>query len=239
MKPGFPTPPPELPAERSDKKSLRAFSSLKNRNYRLLWIGGVLSHTGDDMQLVAVSWLVMLLTNSPFLMESPTFFKAYPASFLDHWRCPRRPQESAQTSLDLSDHRDVFRLPLLHPGLHRQDPVLARPCPAAHFRFPEVCLFRSAGRLSVRPRGKRRPDECFGPAFDGHEPRQDHRASIAGIIIGIWGVGWCLLLNGLSFIAILISFLMMKPPPASERKSLVPNIFQSLGETYIYLKHTE
>jgi predicted MFS family arabinose efflux permease len=61
--------------------------------------------------------------------------------------------------------------------------------------------------------------------------------SIGGIIIGIWGVGWCLLLNGLSFIAILVCFLMMKPPPASERKSLVPNIFQSLGETFTYLKH--
>jgi nitrate reductase gamma subunit len=81
MQTGFPPPPPEIPAESLGNKFLKAFSSLKNRNYRLLWIGGVLFHTGDDMQLVAVSWVVLLLTNSPFLMGVANVFQGLPRLF--------------------------------------------------------------------------------------------------------------------------------------------------------------
>ena len=58
----------KLLKRKKEKQFVKTFSSLRNRNYRLLWIGGVLSHIGDDMQLVAVSWLVLILTNSAFLL---------------------------------------------------------------------------------------------------------------------------------------------------------------------------
>jgi len=60
--------------------------------------------------------------------------------------------------------------------------------------------------------------------------------SIAGILIGIWGVGWCLFINGVSFIAILISLFMMHPPASLKREHHSPNLFRDLGETFGYLK---
>ncbi|MEC4679908.1 MAG: MFS transporter, partial [Nitrospirota bacterium] len=43
-------------------------SSLRYRNFRLLWIGTALSHTGDFMQVMAQGWLVWQLTDSALLL---------------------------------------------------------------------------------------------------------------------------------------------------------------------------
>src|SRR5258707_8244085 len=44
------------------------FRSLRIRNYRLYWVGQVISLTGTWMQTTAQAWLVLQLTNSPFAL---------------------------------------------------------------------------------------------------------------------------------------------------------------------------
>lgn len=46
----------------------RTFSSLKLRNYRLLWLGSASEHTGEWMERIAIGWLVLQLTDSPFML---------------------------------------------------------------------------------------------------------------------------------------------------------------------------
>lgn len=41
------------------------FAALKNREYRLLWIGQAISFVGDQFHLVALPWLVLRLTHDP------------------------------------------------------------------------------------------------------------------------------------------------------------------------------
>src|ERR1051325_9713284 len=41
-----------------------AFSSLRHRDFRLLWMGQIVSVTGSQMQLAAINWHVYLLTHS-------------------------------------------------------------------------------------------------------------------------------------------------------------------------------
>ncbi len=41
-------------------------STLKTRDYRLLWIGQGISHLGDQFHLIALPWLVLTLTHDPF-----------------------------------------------------------------------------------------------------------------------------------------------------------------------------
>src|SRR5205807_9052435 len=41
-----------------------AFSSLRHRDFRLLWIGQTVSVTGSQMQLAAINWHIYLLTHS-------------------------------------------------------------------------------------------------------------------------------------------------------------------------------
>src|SRR6266478_9241336 len=45
-----------------------AFSSLHHRDFRLLWIGQIVSITGSQMQLAAINWHIYLLTRSPLAL---------------------------------------------------------------------------------------------------------------------------------------------------------------------------
>ena len=50
--------------DRVKKKSIETFSSLSIRNYRLYYIGQIISTSGTFMQTIAQGWLVLKLTNS-------------------------------------------------------------------------------------------------------------------------------------------------------------------------------
>ena len=65
------------------------FAALRHRNYRLFWFGSLVSLTGTWMQNIARGWLVLELTNSPFLvgLESavawlPAWIVSLPAGVL-------------------------------------------------------------------------------------------------------------------------------------------------------------
>ncbi len=48
--------------DRTDRRS--AFASLRHRDFRLLWMGQIVSVTGSQMQLAAINWHIYLLTRS-------------------------------------------------------------------------------------------------------------------------------------------------------------------------------
>jgi len=47
---------------------MSSFNALRHRDFRLLWIGQLISITGSQMQLVAINWHVYLLTESPLAL---------------------------------------------------------------------------------------------------------------------------------------------------------------------------
>jgi MFS family permease len=68
--------------ERGSMHLARTLSSLKHRNYRLLFFGTSLSHVGDFIQAMAQSWLVWTMTGSPFLLGLVGFCQAVPRLLL-------------------------------------------------------------------------------------------------------------------------------------------------------------
>src|SRR6266581_6089012 len=55
-----------------------AFSSLRHRDFRLLWLGQIISVTGSQMQSVAINWHVYLLTKSAFALGLVGLFRGAP-----------------------------------------------------------------------------------------------------------------------------------------------------------------
>jgi MFS family permease len=55
-----------------------AFAALRHRDYRLLWLGQIVSVTGSQMQFVAINWHVYLLTKSPFALGLVGLFRGVP-----------------------------------------------------------------------------------------------------------------------------------------------------------------
>lgn len=46
----------------------RRFAALHSRNFRILWFGLIFSNVGGQMQMIAESWLILQLTNSPLAL---------------------------------------------------------------------------------------------------------------------------------------------------------------------------
>jgi MFS family permease len=55
---------PESSSENLSRRSRSSFSALRHRDFRLLWVGQLVSGTGSQMQSVAINWHVYLLTRS-------------------------------------------------------------------------------------------------------------------------------------------------------------------------------
>ncbi len=56
--------PAILPPQQPGKGLLRAFTSLRQRNFRLFWFGQMISLMGTSMQIIGQAWLVLELTHS-------------------------------------------------------------------------------------------------------------------------------------------------------------------------------
>lgn len=59
----------------------RTFAALRHRNYRLYFAAQAFSLTGGWMQVVAAGWLVLRITNSPFLLGVITAVETLPSLF--------------------------------------------------------------------------------------------------------------------------------------------------------------
>jgi MFS family permease len=55
-----------------------AFAALRHRDFRLLWLGQIVSVTGSQMQFVAVNWHVYVLTKSAFALGLVGLFRGVP-----------------------------------------------------------------------------------------------------------------------------------------------------------------
>ena len=201
--------PQPAPTERNRKSSM--FSSLRVRNYRLFFLGQVVSNTGTWMQRIAQDWLVLTLTGSSAAVGITTalqflpmlLFGLYGGVLVDRLR--KRPTllvtqtAMALTSLALAALTLTGQVQVWHIyvaafalGLATVVDNPARQSFVTELVGPgqlqNAVSLNSANFQSAR---------LVGPA-------------VAGLLITGVGTGWAFLLNGLSFIAPLTGLLLMR-----------------------------
>lgn len=71
-------PDPDLAQASQRPERTTAFSSLHHRDFRLLWIGQIISVMGSQMQSAAINWHIYLLTNSALALGMLGAFRAVP-----------------------------------------------------------------------------------------------------------------------------------------------------------------
>lgn len=205
-----PTAHDSQPAPDTPRKS-SMFSSLKVRNYRLFFMGQVVSNTGTWMQRIAQDWLVLSLTGSSAAVGITTalqflpmlLFGLYGGVLVD--RLPKRPallvtQSSMAltglvlAALTLTGHVQVWHVYLVAfaVGLATVVDNPARQSFVSEMVGPEqlqnAVSLNSANFQSAR---------LIGPA-------------VAGLMITGVGTGWAFLANGLSFVAPITGLLLMR-----------------------------
>ncbi|CAL9527176.1 MFS transporter [Streptomyces sp. Tu 3180] len=206
-----PTPHDTPAAPETAPRGSSMFSSLRIRNYRLFFLGQVVSNIGTWMQRIAQDWLVLSLTGSAAAVGITTalqflpmlLFGLYGGVLVDRLR--KRPTlfvtqcAMALTAIVLAVLTLTGRVEVWHIyvaafalGLATVVDNPARQSFVAELvgpgRLQNAVSLNSANFQSAR---------LVGPA-------------VAGLLITGVGTGWAFLLNGLSFVAPLTGLLLMR-----------------------------
>ncbi|MFI5139419.1 MAG: MFS transporter [Sphingobacteriales bacterium] len=218
---------------------LRTFRAFKSRIYRLFFTGQSVSLIGTWMQKTAVSWVIYTLTHSTFMLGVTLFASMFP-SFLfsliggvvsdryNRYRVLLTTQVASLIQalllavLILLKHYAVWEILSLSVvlGIINAFDVPARQSLVYEMVDDKADLPNALALNSSMVNLSR----IVGPA-------------IAGIVLESLGDGACFLLNALSFVAVIVSLLLMKLP-SYINKVHKENVFGELKEGMAYIKRT-
>jgi len=199
----------------------RAF---RHRNYQLFFSGQLVSLTGTWMQSVAESWLVFRLTGSAALLGVTSFATLAPVFLF------------ATFGGILADRADRRRILIATQSLSMLLPLtLAALTLSGHVRVWHVfvlatCLgivnaFDIPARQSFVVEMVGREDLTNAIALNSSMVNGARVVgpAVAGLLVAAVGEGWCFLLNGISYLAVIAGLALMKVPrrarPAGRRSA--------------------
>lgn len=209
-----PDPPPGPAADPATAPRPSRYGALGYRNFRLYFAGHLTSLLGWSMHTVAVPWLVLLLTNSPFYVGLVSMLGTLPIMFLSLYggliadRFPRRrlllvTQSAAMVialGLAAAVLLDVVTLVVVMIAVTLLGVTAAFDIPGRQSFIADLVgkadLMSAVALNSASFNGSR----IVGPG-------------IAGVLIGVAGVGVCFLINGVSYVALIAALLAMRFPP--------------------------
>jgi MFS family permease len=198
-----------------------AWRALRHRNFRLFFGGQSISLIGTWMTRVATSWLVYRLTKSSLLLGTVSFAGQIPTFLL---------APLAGVIVDRIDRRKV--LVWTQALAMAQSLALAWLTLAHRINITEVLVLSSMqgiinafdmpGRQSFMVKMvEDRADLSNAIAINSSMVNVARLIgpSLAGILIAATNEGWCFLVDGISYIAVIASLLMMRVPSTVEAHS--------------------
>jgi MFS family permease len=220
-----------------ERAARRTFHSLRTRNFRLYFLGQIVSGTGSWMQLVAQSWLVLQLTHSAAaigftlgLQFAPMLLGgAWAGVVVDRMDKRRLLVMTAAAAgvlalvLGLVTLAGVVEVWMVYALAAALGAVTALDNPARRAFIPEMVPERDVANAVGLNSTVFTLARVVGPAIAG------------GVIAGV-GVSWCFLLNAASFIAVIWALAAMRPAELS-RPVPVPPARRQLRDGLRYSWH--
>jgi predicted MFS family arabinose efflux permease len=206
-------------------KLARTFSALHYRDFRLLWIGAFLSTTGTWMQTVAQAWVVLEMTRSPFLLGVDGFLATGPMLVFSLFGGVVADRVERRKIMLLSQYLQMSFAFIL-AALIFSGNVEVWHIFVLSFLTGSAQSFSGPAYISLLPLLVRREDLPNAIAMNS---MQFNLARVIGPVLAgaallAWGAAVCFLVNGLSFIAVIIAMLMIRspgPPPSDQRRGLL------------------
>ena len=212
-----------------------AFPALQNKNYKYYFFGQFISLIGTWLQIVAQGWLVLQLTNSAFLIglvaalaTLPTLlFTLFGGLIVD--RFSKRhillfSQSCAMALallfgiLTLLDYINVWGICVIAFLLGT---VNAIDSPARQAFVPEMVSKEQLPSAIALNSGVFNAARVIGP-------------SLAGLLIALLGTGGAFILNGLSYLAVILALSVMNVESIISRKKVKPIIAIKEGIAYSF-----
>jgi MFS family permease len=213
-----------------------AWRALRHRNFRLFFGGQTISLVGTWMTRIATSWLVYRLSGSSLLLGTVSFVGQIPtfplAPFAGVWvdRLDRRQvliwtqtlamvQSLLMAWLTLSKRINITEILVLSAF---QGLVNAFDMPGRQAFMVQMVEDRSDLQNAIAINSSMvNAARLVGP-------------SLAGLVIAASSEGWCFLIDGLSYTAVIISLLMMRVH-VTQVRSRAASMFEQMREGWSYV----
>lgn len=197
------------------KISLRdTFRALRHRNYRLFFYGQLVSLIGTWMQTTAMSWLVYQITGSKLLLGVVAAVSSAPMIFFSLWGgalADRYPKRRIILCTQGAQMVPAFLLAGLAWGGLATPAIIIAIATVTGIAMAFDMPARQAFTLDMTSREDLLNAISLNSSiFNG---ARIVGPALAGLVIGKVGTPACFALNGVSFIAVIISLLMMRLPP--------------------------
>jgi MFS family permease len=213
-----------------------AWRALRHRNFRLFFGGQTISLVGTWMTRIATSWLVYRLTGSSLLLGTISFAGQIPTFLL---------APLAGVLVDRSNRRHVL---IWTQTLAMVQSLLLAALALSHrINIAEILVlsvfqglinaFDMPGRQSFMVQMvEDRNDLSNAIAINSSMVNVARLVgpSLAGVVIAVSSEGWCFLIDGISYIAVIVSLLMMHVPVAALRRATT-SMFEQMREGWTYV----
>ncbi|HVY95107.1 MAG TPA: MFS transporter, partial [Bryobacteraceae bacterium] len=199
----------------------RVFKAFQYRDFRILWIGACTSTIGTWMQEVAQNWLVLQLTNSPFLLGLDAFLGDIPIFLFSLFGGVLADRIDRRFILIGSQVVQMISAAIL-ATLIWTNHVQVWEILTLSFVVGTAQSFGGPAYSALVPSLVEKEDLSNAIALNSI---QFNLARVIGPVIGglamkYAGAGWCFALNSLSFVAVIISLLRLhinfSPPRTGE-----------------------
>ena len=211
----------------------RVFKGFEYREFRLLWFGAFTSSIGTWMQKLAQSWLVLQLSNRPFLLGLDTFLGEIPIflfSLVGGVVADRFDRRKLLIGSQIVQMSCAFTLALLFAtGLVHVWHILALSFvvglaqafggPAYQALIPTLVSPRDLPNAIALNSIQFNLARVIGPV-------------LGGIALAKLGAAWCFSLNGLSFIAVMVSLLLLPVRPIA---AVTVTMLDSMKEGFAFI----
>jgi MFS family permease len=220
----------------------RAFA---HRNYRLFFFGQLISLIGTWMQQVAQAWLVLQLTGDPFLLGLVAAMQFLPVMILGLFggliadALPKRRTLMATQAVQMALAFVLFGLTATGAVEVWHILVLALLLGitnAVDMPTRQSFVVEMVGREDVANAVALNSAVFNGARIVG--------PAIAGLTIGAFDISVAFLLNGISFIAVIVGYAMMRDeeldsPPVLSRPHTAHEVGRTLAEGIRYVRRTD
>ncbi len=214
-----------------------AWRALRHRNFRLFFSGQSISLIGTWMTRVATSWLVYRLTGSALLLGLVGFMGQIPTFLLAPF---------AGVWVDRLDRRNVLLWTQALAAV--QSLLLAALTLSKRITIHEILIlsafqglinaFDMPGRQAFMVQMvEQRQDLGNAIAINSSMVNMARLVgpSLAGLVIAGFGEGYCFLIDGLSYFAVIASLALMQVKPLPGRGDAVSSMAAQLKEGWLYV----
>ena len=216
------------------------FDALRVRDYRLLWQGNSITSMGFWMQQVAIGWLILDITGSPFYLGVAGFCRAAPMLFLAPMAGVLADRLNRRLII-LTSQTGLFVVTALITIL-----IFSERITITHILFASTfhgvaIAIQLPARQALIPQvvGREKLTNALALFTTTQSVSRVIGPSVAGVIMGVAGVAWCVGFQSLSYLWAIANVLQMRMPGPKRVGRASVGVFAHLREGLAFCFHTK